>query len=174
MLPSARGTIVSIVYYRCTCCCLETSHGKITRHCSRYCTVAFCYMHKCELSYMCPAWHKTASTLSEIILNRVCGIWLGISKGANAIISKKDIRLDSQLLRLCNWSVLLLTVLHFCRVTQGNMHCISLAILSRLSRFPSPTVGTNWPFCVDVPLNNQPTKSWVCFLPWAARRNLTK
>jgi len=37
------------------------------------------------------------------------------------------------------------------------MHCISLTILSRWGRFPSPTVGTNWPFCVDVPLNNQPT-----------------
>jgi len=35
------------------------------------------------------------------------------------------------------------------------MHCISLAIISRLSRFPSPAIGTNWPFCVDVPLNNQ-------------------
>jgi len=35
------------------------------------------------------------------------------------------------------------------------MHCISLAILSRLSRFPSPAVGTNWPFCVDVPLKHQ-------------------
>jgi len=34
------------------------------------------------------------------------------------------------------------------------MHCISLAILSR---FPSLAVGFNWPFCVDVPLNNQPT-----------------
>jgi len=30
-----------------------------------------------------------------------------------------------------------------------------LAILSRLSRFPSPAVGTNWPFCVDVPLKHQ-------------------
>jgi len=35
------------------------------------------------------------------------------------------------------------------------MHCISLAILSQLSRFPSPAVGTNWPFCVDVPLKHQ-------------------
>jgi len=35
------------------------------------------------------------------------------------------------------------------------MHCISLAILSRLSRFPSPAVGTNWLFCVDMPLNSQ-------------------
>jgi len=26
-----------------------------------------------------------------------------------------------------------------------------------LSRFASPAVGTTWPFCVDVPLNNQPT-----------------
>jgi len=37
------------------------------------------------------------------------------------------------------------------------MHCISLAILSRLIRFPSPVVGTNWPFCVDVPLKHQST-----------------
>jgi len=35
------------------------------------------------------------------------------------------------------------------------MHCISLAILSQLSRFPSPAVSTNWPFCVDESLNNQ-------------------
>jgi len=27
------------------------------------------------------------------------------------------------------------------------LHCISLAILSRLSHFPSPVVGTNWPLC---------------------------
>jgi len=35
------------------------------------------------------------------------------------------------------------------------MHCILLAILSRLSQFPSPTVCTNWPFCVDVLLKNE-------------------
>jgi len=29
-----------------------------------------------------------ASTPSEIISNRVCGIWLGIVEGANVIISK--------------------------------------------------------------------------------------
>jgi len=46
-------TVVSIVSCRCTYCCLETSHGKITRHYSRYCTVAFCYVHKCELSWNC-------------------------------------------------------------------------------------------------------------------------
>jgi len=34
------------------------------------------------------------------------------------------------------------------------MHCISYAIFSRLSWLPSPAVGTNWPFSVDVmPLN---------------------
>jgi len=38
------------------------------------------------------------------------------------------------------------------------MHCISLAILSRMSLFPSPAVGTNQPFCVDVLLNNQSIK----------------
>jgi len=52
--PSGRGTIVSIVSCRCAYCCLETISWKITRHYSRYCAVAFCYVHKCELSYMCP------------------------------------------------------------------------------------------------------------------------
>jgi len=33
---------------------IETSHAKISRHYSRYCTVAFCYVCKCELSCMCP------------------------------------------------------------------------------------------------------------------------
>jgi len=45
---------------------------------------------------------------------------------------------------------------HCYPVTWGNMHCISLAILTRLSLFPPPpAVGTNCPFCVGVPLNNQ-------------------
>jgi len=35
------------------------------------------------------------------------------------------------------------------------MHCISLAIFSRLSRFPSPAVGTNWPFWVEMLLKHQ-------------------
>jgi len=35
------------------------------------------------------------------------------------------------------------------------MHCISLAILSRLSQFPSPVVGTNLPCCFDALLNTQ-------------------
>jgi len=86
--PSGRGTVVLIVSCRCTHCCLETTHGKITRHYSQYCTVVFCYVHKCELYYMCPGHDKTAPTRSEIIWNRVCGIWLGIGEGANVIISK--------------------------------------------------------------------------------------
>jgi len=52
--PSGRGTVVSIVSRWCTYCLLETSHGKITRHYSQYCSVAFCYVHKCERYYMCP------------------------------------------------------------------------------------------------------------------------
>jgi len=48
------GTVVSIIFCRCTYCCLENCHGKITGHYSRYCIVAFCCVHKCELSYMCP------------------------------------------------------------------------------------------------------------------------
>jgi len=44
-----RGTVISIVYCRCTYSCLETIDRKITAHYSLYCTVA-----QCELSYMCP------------------------------------------------------------------------------------------------------------------------
>jgi len=82
-------TIVSIVSCRCTYCCRETSHGKITRHYSRYCAVAFCYVHKCELSYMCPGHDiKLHPHRVKIISNKVCGIWLGFGEGANVIISK--------------------------------------------------------------------------------------
>jgi len=52
--PCGRGTLVSIVSCRCTYCFSETTHGKITRHYSRFCAVAFCYGHKCELSYIYP------------------------------------------------------------------------------------------------------------------------
>jgi len=38
-----------------------------------------------------------------------------------------------------------------------------LAILSRLSRFSSPAVGTNWPFCVDVPLKHQSINQSILF-----------
>jgi len=33
---------------------LKPIHWKIIRHYSRYCAVAFCYEHKCELSYIHP------------------------------------------------------------------------------------------------------------------------
>ena len=43
------------------------------------------------------------------------------------------------------WSVLLVVNwVTLCNVWRI-MHCVSLAILSRLSRFHPPTVGTNWP-----------------------------
>jgi len=33
-------------------------------------------------------------------------------------------------------------------------HSVRFNLFSRLSRFPSPAVGTNWPFCVDrTPIN---------------------
>jgi len=44
------------------------------------------------------------------------------------------------------------------------MHCISLAILSRLSRFISPAVGTNWPLCVDLPLNTNQSKNEMTYV----------
>jgi len=63
-------------------------------------------MHKCELSCVCPGQdtklHPHRMKLYHIGLR---GIWLGISEGTNVIISKKVIRLDNQLLRLCNRSV---------------------------------------------------------------------
>jgi len=84
---SSRGSVVSNVSCRCTYCCLETSHGKITRHCSRYCTVAFCYVLKCELSYMCPG-HDIKLHLHRVKLYRIgCLGWLGIGKSANVIIN---------------------------------------------------------------------------------------
>jgi len=50
------------------------------------------------------------------------------------------------------------------------MHCISLAILSGLSRFPAPAVGTNWPWCVNVPLKtNQPINQYKKFAGVALR-----
>jgi len=33
---------------------LKPVHGNIIRHYSLYCVVAFCYEHKCELSYIHP------------------------------------------------------------------------------------------------------------------------
>jgi len=95
----------------------------------------------------CFLWHKTASTPSEIISNRVCGIWLGIGEGANIIIiSKYVIQLDSRLLPLFNWSVLLwtvliplhrswhkLTFLCWSAVKQSNNFCILLFLLQCFS-----------------------------------------
>jgi len=83
---------------------LQPIQGKITRHYLRYCAVAFCYVHKCELSYIYPGHGVKLHPQSEIILNRV---WLGIGEGANVIISQYIIRLVSRLLRSSNWSVLL-------------------------------------------------------------------
>jgi len=67
----------------------------------------------------------------------------------------------------------LLETLHhhpFCFFQQSIMiyfimfifQCFQL-ILSRMSRFPSPAVRTNWPFCVDLPLNNQSINHVACW-----------
>jgi len=78
VLPlSGRGIVVSVVSCRCTYCCLETSHGKITRHYSRYCTVAFHYVHKCELSCMCPG-HDIKLHPHRVKLNRIGCVGSGI------------------------------------------------------------------------------------------------
>jgi len=81
---------------------------------------------------------------------------LGLSDSATALLISTGLYASaSRLLRLCNMNVSMLTVLHCYRIMWGIVHCISLAFISRLSRFPSSAVGTSWPFCVDVPLNNQ-------------------
>jgi len=69
------------------------------------------------------------------------------------------------MLRSCNWSVLLWTVLHCYRVAYSFMHYISL------SRFPALTVGTNWPFCVYVSLNTNQSINQLC-LPQSPRINI--
>jgi len=123
----------------------------MTRYSSRYCTVAFCYVHKCELSYICPGqdiklhqhWVKLYRTGCTVI-------WLGIGEGANVIISKYVIRFESRLLRLCSWIVLLWTVLHCYRVTW---------VICIVSRWPSlPTEPVSLP------------RSWhkLIFLCWRA------
>jgi len=142
---------------------------RITIHYSQYCTVAFCYVHKYELSYMCLGHDIKLYPHRVKLYWIVYGIWLSIDEGANVIISKYVIRLDNWLLRLCNWSVFTVYCVTLLSCNVVNMHCISLAILSRMILFPSPAVGTNLPFCVDVPLKNQPTNqvvSWLLLLFW--------
>jgi len=75
--PCGRGTVVLIVSCRCTYGCLETSHGKITRHYSRYCTVAFCYVHMCELSYICPG-HDIKLHPHRVKLYRIGSVGSGL------------------------------------------------------------------------------------------------
>jgi len=76
-------------------------------------------------------------------------IWLYVGEGANVIIKHKVIYEYGRLLNLGKWSVLLLIVLHCKCVKKGiTMHCFSLTILRRRSRFPSPQID------LPVPLNN--------------------
>jgi len=39
--------------------------------------------------------YKTASTPSEIISNRVCGIWFGIAEGANCVFKSSTLSYNS-------------------------------------------------------------------------------
>jgi len=83
-------TVMPIVSCPCTYCCSETTHGKITRHYSWFCAVAFWNVHKCELSYIYPG-HDVEPHLHRVklwISNSVCGMWLGIGEGPNVIINK--------------------------------------------------------------------------------------
>ena len=42
------------------------------------------------------------------------------------------------------------------------MHCVSLAIISRLSRFHPPTVGTNWPILCWRAVKHHTNKQTIC------------
>jgi len=99
----------------------------------------------------------------------VCGIWLGIGEGANAIISKyksfdwiAGCRVVAFVLQECFTvdSVTLHTYI------QYNFYTITLLLfnvrfsalytvghsVSRLSRFPSSSVGRKWPSCIEMPV----------------------
>jgi len=70
-------------------------------------------------------------TVSEVNLLRVIR--------ASVLIDRLSIPATKMLLLLAG--CLLLVVLHCYRVTYGNMQCISLAILIRLSQFTSPQLA---------------------------------
>jgi len=52
--PCGTRTVVSIVSCQCTYCFPETTHWKLTRHYSRFCDMAFCYVHKFERACIYP------------------------------------------------------------------------------------------------------------------------
>ena len=47
---------------------------------------------------------------------------------------------------------------------------LKLVILSRLSRLHPPAVGTNWPLCVDVPLNANQTNKTNSYWSWRGKK----
>jgi len=69
--------VVSIVSCRWTCSCSETSHVKITRYHTRYCGVAFCYLHKCELSCM-SSYHAIKLHSHWMKLYQIGCVWSGL------------------------------------------------------------------------------------------------
>ena len=112
---------------------------------SLFFVMALYYVQKCELSYNVLGITQNCIPPSEIIIpNRECAIRLGIDEGANVIFEQVSHTI-SRLLHFCNCSVLLWSnCVTFCNVLRI-MHCLSLAILSQLSRFHPSAVGTNWP-----------------------------
>jgi len=80
---------------------LKIVHAKMTRHYSRYCAAAFCYVHKCELSYLCPV-HDVKRHPNRVKFDIIgcVGSGFDIGEGANVLISKYVIRLASRLLHL--------------------------------------------------------------------------
>jgi len=69
--------VCMIVYCRCTYCCPETSHGKITRHIILDIVLWHfaIRVHKCELSYMCPG-HDIKLHPHRVKLYRIgCVAW---------------------------------------------------------------------------------------------------
>jgi len=56
---------------------LQPIHGKITLHYSRYCAVAFCYVHKWELSYIYPC-HDVKLHPHQVKLYRIGRVGSGL------------------------------------------------------------------------------------------------
>jgi len=74
-----RGTVLLIVYCRC-----NQFMGN-----NQTIFLRFCCVQKCELSNIYPGHDvKLHPHRVKFVSNRVCGIWRGIGKGPNVIISK--------------------------------------------------------------------------------------
>jgi len=70
--------------------CFSSAAGAPSPRHETHChTVDLYVLLTCNVNVTSWSWHKAASTTSEIISNRVCGIWFDIDKGASVLIIVK-------------------------------------------------------------------------------------